>query len=236
MMNSSMRPFFLLLSAALCCAPANARLFGNSCTKIETPDDFDVDKYIEKSWYIQRQQTNTYQPEDDLYCIVATYSKEGERQWGRRAITVRNYANSGAVNGPSPNGDFKLCATPRFRFRKPAELRVAPCYVPASLGGDYWVVAFDPDYEWAIVTAGQPDQEGACSADSSLCTLREECKIGFLPCVGNGQGLWFFTQAQSPDPSIIDAMEAKALELGICTANMRDVVHEGCNYDGATLK
>lgn len=231
-----MKTFFLVFSAALCFVPANSRLLGNSCSKIDTPDDFDVDKYIEKSWYVQRQQTNTYQPEDDLFCIVARYDRDGQRQWGRKAITVRNYANKGAVNGPSPNGDFKLCATPRFRFRKPAQLVVAPCYIPSSLGGDYWVVAFEPNYEWAIITAGQPDQEGQCSVDGSLCTLRQDCRIGFLPCTGNGQGLWFFTRERFPDPSVIAAMEEKAAQLGICTAAMKDVVHEGCNYEGTTLK
>lgn len=230
-----MKQLIFLLTAALCWMPTDARLFRNKCTQIDTPDDFDLDAYTEKSWYVQRQQTNTYQPEGDLFCIVARYDRDGRRQWGRKAVTVRNYANRGGVNGDSPNGDFKLCATPRFRFRKPAQLRVAPCYVPTSLGGDYWVVAFEPNYEWAIVTAGQPDQEGACE-DDSLCTLREECKIGFLPCVGNGQGLWFFTRERFPQAEVLEAMEAKAAELGICTANMKDVVHEGCLYQGINLK
>ena len=230
-----MKAFFLLFSAALCWVPASSRLFEH-CSRIDTPDDFDLDTYIEKSWYIQRQQTNTYQPESDLYCIVATYNKEGKRQWGRKAVTVRNYANKGAVNGPSPSADMILCATPRFRFRKPAQLRVAPCLVPVTLGGDYWVVAFEPNYEWAIVTGGQPDQKGECSADESLCTLRTDCNVGFLPCVGNGQGLWFFTRDQNPAPAVLTAMENKAAELGICTANMKEVVHTGCNYLGATLK
>lgn len=236
MMTGIKQTFIFLSAALLLCCMTEGRLFNNGCAKIDTPDDFDVDLYIEKSWYIQRQQTNTYQPTDDLFCIVTRYDKESEKQWGRNAVTVRNYANRGEVNGPSPSEDMILCATPRYRNRKPAELRVAPCFLPASFGGDYWVVAFEPNYDWAIVTGGQPDQKGECDEDESLCTLRTDCSIGFLPCVGNGQGLWFFTRERFPSSEVLDAMDAKAAELGICTANMKDVVHEGCNYDGQNFK
>ena len=211
-------------------------LFGPDCQAVSPVADFDVDEYIEASWYVQRQQPNMYQPADTLFCVVATYEKEGRRQFFfQEAITVNNFSNEGGVNvGGRGGGGFGLCATTRSSTT--GELAVAPCILPAFLGGPYWVVAYSPG-RWAIVTGGQPNVEGSCSAEADLCTTRESFSIlDPLTIVGNNQGLWFFTRDPMPDSTLIDEMEAAALDLGICTSNMLDVVHEGCTYDGAIIK
>jgi lipocalin len=230
--------FFFFLVTFLLASPTEAFFFDffggflggrNDCRKIDPPTDFDVDKYIEKTWYIQSQQENSYQPEEDLFCITATYGKEGKRQFFRSAITVRNYGNTGLNVENGSSGGFVLCATQPSPDADPARLRVAPCFLPPALfAGDYWVVAFDPDYRWAIVTGGQPTIEG-CGDD--LCRN----KIG-NSLTGNGEGVWFFTREQLPDSAVAAEMDAKAASLGICTAKMKTVVQEGCTYVGATIK
>ena len=51
-----------------------------------------------------------------------------------------NYANSGEVNGPNFNNDTVLCAR-EPDASVPGALAVAPCFLPNSLAGDYWVIA-----------------------------------------------------------------------------------------------
>ena len=204
----------------------------NTCPRIPTVQDLDIEKYVEKSWFVHRQQITSYQSAEDLYCVTATYSIEGQKQWFQDAITVNNYANTGGVNEGS-GGPFALCATRRDPVNEPAKLRVAPCFLPSILGGDYWVTAVDDKYEWAIVVAGQPTVEGNCG-EWNLCTTPEP---GFIPNPGgNGEGLWFLTRDSKPDIKLLEHMEAVATDLGICVERMEDVVHDGCKYEGAGLK
>ena len=214
-------------------SPALGKWFkkDEQCKEINPPKDFDIDRYIEKTWYVQKQQPISYLPREDFFCVIATYEQEGKRQWLRKAITVRNYANTG-LNNPNGAGDGRLCATQFRTDKNPAKLNVSPCFLPARLGGPYWVVAFADDYSWAIVTGGQPDRRGECGG-SKLCTTASGGRFTLL---GNDQGLWFFTRAQVADEATLMEMEMKALELGICTAAMEPVVQEGCLYEGAVIK
>lgn len=208
-------------------------LFGPECQDISPVADFDIDEYVAASWYIQRQQTNIYQPADSLFCVVATYEMEGRRQFFQEAISVFNFSNRGAINQGGGGGP-SLCAT--RRSSDTGQLAVAPCFLPPFLGGAYWVAAYSPG-RWSIVTGGQPNVEGSCSGEEDLCTTRESFSIlDPLTIIGNNQGLWFLTRDRFPDDALLAEMEAAAADLGICTSGMLDVVHEGCTYEGAVLK
>jgi len=213
-----MRPLLLLLFTT-------ALAFkGDECPEVSPVADFDIDEYIAKTWYVQRQQVTSYQPASDLFCVTATYDKEGKKQYFKDAITVRNYANDGAVN--TGGGNFELCAV----VKGTARLSVSPCFLPPFVGGPYWIVAVASDYSYAIIVGGQPKERGQCEA--GLCTTKEG---GFLT-LGNGEGLWFFTRERFPEASVLEALENEAAALGLCTASMLDVVHEGCEYEGAKIK
>lgn len=211
----------------------SALFWRNDCPKLTPPADFDLDEYVKQTWYIQKQQPISYLPESDFYCVAATYDLEGKKQWFREAVSVRNYASRDRINNSNNAGNFTLCATRFDPDDEPAKLMVSPCFLPPRLGGPYWIVAVADDYSWAIVTGGQPDREGECGEESGLCTTASGSRFTLL---GNDQGLWFFTRAQVADELTMLAMEAKALELGICTAGMKDVVQEGCLYEGAVIK
>jgi lipocalin len=222
----------LLMAVAFAASPAAAQFFHrNDCPEITPPTDFDLEEYTRKTWYIQRQQLNTYQSEEFNFCITATYEL-GRKKWGRDAITVMNIANKGSINTPTAGNGPSLCA---YLDDEPAKLKVAPCFLPPIFAGQYWVASLAVDYSWAIVVGGQPDQDGEC-ADENLCTTREAGIIPFLPTLGNGQGLWFLTRDQNASDAILASMEAAAEAAGICTANMLPVVHEGCLYEGVTIK
>lgn len=240
-LSSSTRPNTILLCLLVQQTSALFNLFGGSgptCPSV-TPvvENFDIDEYIEASWYIQRQQVNTYQSADTLFCVVATYEREGRQQWFQEAITVINFSNEGGVNegARAGTGFGGLCAT-LGEGEMAGSLRVAPCFLPPFLGGPYWVVAYSPG-SWAIITGGQLSVLGSCGEEEGVCTTRESGSIfDPLSFIGNNQGLWFFTRDPLPDASVLEEMEAAAASLGICTANMLDVVHEGCTYEGTTIK
>jgi len=242
----------LLLSCSL--APGSGIfdfLFGggndnNDCPAINPVANFDKDRYIEKTWYIQRQQLTSYQAADSLYCVAATYSDEGKRRWFRPAITVRNFSNNGGVNQEETPGffgaainflfgwflpdDFVLCATDTDQ---PGQLSVGPCFLPNAVAGPYWVAYVDDDYTMAIVVGGQPTLEGQCGADATCTTVEN---AGLFNFNGNGEGLWFLSREKVANQTTLDALEAQATTLGLCTQNMRPVLQEGCTYEGATIK
>jgi lipocalin len=205
---------------------------GNDCADISSVDNFDLSAFIAKSWYVQRQQVNTYQPPDRLFCVVATYEEvPGQTQWFQPAISVRNYAAGPGVN--VAGSLTQLCAT---RTDRPGQLRVAPCFLPSFFGGPYWVVATD-NTSYAIVTGGKLVTPGSCDDGDNLCTTRDDPTIKDpLSFVGNNQGLWFFTRVPNPPAAVLELLEEKAAELGICTADMLPVVQAGCDYSGAQIK
>lgn len=80
-------------------------------------------------------------------------------------------------------------------------LQVAPCFLPTGLAGAYWVVAFDVDEAWALVSGGAPTHPGTNGT----------CRTGTGV---NGSGLWIFTRRQQRDPSIVSKVRAVASAKG----------------------
>jgi len=201
-------------------------------------DEFDLDEYIAKTWYVQRQQPNVYQDEDDLFCVTATY----ERTLFGGAVKVNNYQNEGGVNSGASEGAegfyriFGQFAGLYARQVEGGEIRVAPgalgIQVPIA-DGPYWVVAVADDYNWAIIVGGQPDQIRENNETSTVtCTTQEEGD-NILDFTG---GLWFFSRERFASNETLATMEATLADLGIYGGDMIDVVHEECEYVGAILK
>ena len=195
--------------------------------------EFNLTNYIEKSWFIQKQQVNPYQSENQLYCTSATYNQSPDGY-----LAVDNYSNNDKVNGPiqssNDNGLFSnLCG----KQVNGGELSVAPCsFQPIwdQASGPYWVLAVADDYSWAIVSGGKPDQPFPSETDptKTLCTTKEGSS--FLDT--NGSGLWLFSRAQVADAATLETMEQKLLDMGVYTGNLKPVTQEGCKYEGANLK
>lgn len=194
------------------------------CPVVSTVENLDLKEYISKTWFVQKQQVNSYQPRDSLYCVSATYDIDGA--WVPfffgTVVSVRNYGNVGGVNGKNQNGGQVLCARLPNK-KKAAELLVAPCFLPNFLAGDYWVVAIGDNYEWAIVSGGQPTE-----IFEDGCTTKED---GI-----NGSGFWYFTREQVASEETLAEMDAAARGLGYTTSQLIKVEQEGCKYEGAKLK
>jgi len=139
------------------------------CTLIR-PVELDIDTYLGE-WFVVAQAINSYQPEEFLNCVQATYTTlPPADQWSQIIkeflgwnynIDVFNQAKNAQgyptqVNLCGLNSDPDLGA-----------LKVAPCFLPNKLGGDYWVVYYE-EGEVAVVTVGQPN----FNTRGSLCIPR----------------------------------------------------------------
>ena len=83
------------------------------------------------------------------------------------------------------------------------------------------------DYEWAIVSAGAPDEfrkknkhgDVFCTTTNSTCFLDQ-----------NGAGLWLFTRERVAPYETIDEMERTLHRLGIFAGDLKTVEQAGCDY------
>ena len=142
-------------------------------------------------------------------------------------VTVYNYANVGAVNGPNQNkNNMTLCAR-AVDEKDSSKLAVAPCFLPNILAGPYWVLgigkASDGTYEWAVVIGGEPSVKW-----DDGCTTKEEGT--------NGAGLWLFTRTPNPPKATLAKMHALLKQKGVARSRLHPVAQDGCSYHGALIK
>ena len=221
---------------AMAAALAVAALGGAeaTCPTIKPVASVNFTEWVRRSWYIQQQQVTEYLPENTNYCVVATYGDEHEKvpDFDGPVIAVHNYANENEVNGPNENQkNMTLCA--RQPHNDSTALLVAPCWLPNVFAGDYWIVALgendaqnsgeSPEYTWAAVSGGQPEEEFP-----NGCTTKEKGV--------NGAGLWIFTREPVGVDAEIAAARDSLTSLGYTLSQLNNVTHEKCEYNGAIRK
>jgi hypothetical protein len=218
------------------------RTIGPKCAKLPTIPDFDLDRFIAQTWYVQKKQVNEYQDYSELFCITEKYDyfPTGQLTSDTNKLQMVKYL-TGQGGGGVTGDEFIvnwMCLTP---WGEGGQFKNAPCAFPGFLkflGGPYWIV--DTDYlTYAIVVGGELTERGVCDLASKLCTvpIRGEL-LDPGSWFGQRQGLYYFTGAAMPTAPLMAEIEAKAQAMGICTATMLDVVHEGCDYErgGHTIK
>ena len=196
--------------------------------KLQRNPKINITEYIRKTWYIQTQQINGYQPLDSLNCVLATYNIDNNSHvpfFKGKVISVYNYANIKKVNRLIENNSSVLCARQKNET-EPEKLLVAPCFLPNIFGGPYWILYAGPysyNYEWAIVIGGQPTIKY-----NNTCTTKE---YGI-----NNSGLWLFSRDRILEKSRIDFLINILKKNNITTDRLIDVNQTGCNYQGAFIK
>jgi lipocalin len=135
------RRFVALLMATLVagCAPSGAL---PGAGPLESVDTLDLDRYL-GTWYEIAKYPNRF--EKGLVAVKAQYS---QREDG--TIRVRNSGRESTFDGERDSAEGSLWVP---HAEAPAKLRVS-FFWPFS--ADYWVIALDPDYRWAVV--GEPDR------------------------------------------------------------------------------
>jgi hypothetical protein len=199
-------------------------------------DEFDLDEFIAKSWFVQKQQVNGYQNETDLYCLVTTYVNRSDGY-----MDYYNYGNVDEVNGELPtiydtvegSGVLADWCAGQDRYGG-GLLRISPCVLRPLLervGIPHWVIAVADDYSWAIVSGGEPDTIRQ-TVPTILCSTKTNITNVFDT---SGSGLWLLTRERTASNDTIAEMEQVLVDMGVYTGDLLYVEQEGCNYTNATI-
>ena len=183
--------------------------FAQECPTIRVQEDFDLEVYASKRWYVQEQMEVHYLPKEQNNCVFAEYQQLSKNTFWGFNIQVHNYAYDRQQHKSYDSGSF-ICAK---TTEVPAKLNVGPCWFPRISGwttGAYWVLRHDEDAGYAVIIGGQPTNRSAkgCSTNHGV----------------NNSGLWIFTRAQERDQKVVDlAREAtKEFELDLSVLNQVD--------------
>jgi len=172
---------------------------------------FDLKWYTSAKWYTQQQMVLSYLPRDYFYCVTAQYTLLQKPSFFGYDVEVSNHAQNeqGKNLGPVDN----ICA--KIVDEAAGKLKVAPCFLPQALAGDYWVVAFDKTAGWALVSGGPPTMPGQTAG----------CRTGTGT---NGSGLWIFTRAENRDEAVINVARTAAAAKGFDLTVLVDVDQSKC--------
>lgn len=205
LLSSAVLGLSAALSEAVQCPPSGFD------TQAATNRDFDLQWYTKDKWYIQQQMVISYLPEDYFYCVTAEYTILDKPSLFGYNIEVKNHAENaeGKALGPLTT----ICA--KTVDEKEGKLAVSPCFLPTILAGKYWIVAYDKEEDWALVSGGPPTVEGTEGG----------CKTGTGT---NNSGMWIFTRKQRRDDAIIQKVRSLAKSLGYDISVLKDVDHSKC--------
>jgi hypothetical protein len=195
-------------------------------------EDLDLDEFTRASWYVQEQQVNSYQSEDQLHCVVATYDAGESGFWDEPlfhsgvVLSVYNSFEGGRptieLDGTPSN---RLCASLTNK-KEPSKLLVAPCFLPTWFGGKYWVMGFntttDGHYEWAVISGGRPTRKY-----SDGCTTG----TGYF-----NSGLWIVSRKQKLSQDKLEEARAFLIQEGYTLQLLKKVRQAGCSYNNSYIK
>mmetsp|Transcript_1900 Transcript_1900/g.3675 ORF Transcript_1900/g.3675 Transcript_1900/m.3675 type:complete len:263 (+) Transcript_1900:21-809(+) len=177
------------------------------CKDLDVAENFDLDSFISAKWYVQQQQVVDYLPENRFYCVTAEYSKRGNPGLFRYEINVKNKAYE---EDRTTKTEGNLCAYKTDN----AKLAVAPCFLPRFAAGPYWVVVYDEEEGYALISGGQP----------SIKT-ENGCKNGDGT---NNSGLWIFTRQQERNETLVQMVRGIAADKGFDLTVLLDVNQTNC--------
>jgi len=183
-------------------------VLADSCKKISTASNFSLDQYISGKWYIHQQMAVSYLPASQNFCVTAEYTKTKSTLFGY-TVSVHNHAEEkdGKIH------DAKICAA-SDGSGDPAKLEVAPCFLPKFAAGPYWILEFNQEEGYALVSGGQPTKQGT-----------DGCRTGSGV---NGSGLWIFLRTQQRDEAKINKVRALAKAQGFDLSVLNDVDQTNC--------
>jgi lipocalin len=168
---------------------------------------------IAKPWYIHQQAEINYNPIEQNYCVKAEYNIRDSPTLNGYTVDVDNLARD--ADGNEFGG--RLCAFQTGDSGTDlSKIKVAPCILPKLFAGPYWVIAYDEDEGYALISGGQP------TIDTG-----NGCKTGDGT---NNSGLWIFLRTPSRDEAKIQMIRGIAEEAGFDLSVLNDVDHSDCGY------
>jgi lipocalin len=174
----------------------------------DTVDNFDLKAYVSARWYFQLASPVQYLPTSENFCLQAHYTLKKSRTLLGYDIDVHNYAEEKSGTVHSAN----ICA--RILDANRGKLEVAPCFLPAFLGGPYFVVAYNETEGYALISGGPPNEPTA-----------NGCKTGDGI---NNAGLWIATRKQQRDEQLVEKVRNIAVSKGFDVSVLNDVDQTNC--------
>lgn len=180
----------------------------------DTVQDFDLEKFIEKRWYIQQQMAVNYLPASQNRCVYAEYQLREKKSFWGYDVSVHNHAEEVAAPHKVHDSGKTLCAKVVDKAR--GKLEVAPCFLPTVAAGPCWVLDYSEEEGYALISGGAP-KESAGDAG---------CRTGTGT---NGAGLWIFTRQQKRDEALVQKVRSIAKSKGFDLSVLNDVDQSECS-------
>lgn len=182
------------------------------CPAVTTPPDFNLNLYTSKRWYVHQLAPTQYVPVERNYCAYADYSilEKKTFPWSYE-LSVSNYAE----NKEREQFGGPLCGFVDDPDNQ-AKLKVAPCFLPKSVAGPYWVLAHDETKGYALISGGQPSirTDSGCITGDGV----------------NDSGLWIFLRTRERNDSLIEEVREVARKFEIDLSVLNDVDQTNCSH------
>mmetsp|Transcript_19660 Transcript_19660/g.29834 ORF Transcript_19660/g.29834 Transcript_19660/m.29834 type:complete len:259 (+) Transcript_19660:63-839(+) len=186
------------------------------CPIVDGVADFDIDEYAAKPWYSHQQAENSYSPLEDNFCVRAQYTVRESSTFFGYTVNVANEAQ----NSIGAEREGNLCAYQTDAAK--SKLAVAPCFLPKFFAGPYWVVVYNEEEGYALISGGQP----------TIPSYDGDDFIGCKTGTGiNNSGLWIFSRSQTRNETLISTVRDIAVEKGFDVTVLNDVDHSSCGQD-----
>mmetsp|Transcript_8911 Transcript_8911/g.26177 ORF Transcript_8911/g.26177 Transcript_8911/m.26177 type:complete len:293 (-) Transcript_8911:39-917(-) len=217
---------------------------------------FNLTAYSSRPWYPQLQMPLAWQPVEDLKCMSTSYSKLNKcrddryagfanlkclpKTWPMGFGWELDFSNKADTNRHGGDTSGFLCASQV----KGSMLKVAPCFVPSTFAGPYWVVFYNEGWKEpigpgnrngvAIVASGQPDKVITTLPKTSKDDPKAENKVRCMYHDIKNRGLWIMTRQRKYDPNIVQHAMNIAQDFGFETSIMHKVDQTGCDRTTTT--
>jgi len=175
-----------------------------------TQETLNIQWFTSAKWYIHQQQEIMFHPANHLYCNTVDFHVKKFQSLLGYSMTATYGAKNEHGKSLAPWIPKTLCA--RWTEGVVGKAVIAPCFIPSAWAGDYWVVASDMDEEWALVSGGAPNQQGA-----------DGCKSSFAK-----GGLWIMTRRQQREEEMMQKIRGVAEEKGFDLGVLLDTNHSTC--------
>jgi len=174
-------------------------------------EDFDLDGFIAKRWYIQQMMETSYLPKSHNWCVYAEYRRLAKKSFWGYDVAVHNHAEE--QDGTIHDSGDKINA--KILDQKTGKLEVAPYFLPTFLAGPYWVIDYSEAEGYALISGGAPTESGKDGL----------CKTGSGT---NNAGLWIFSRAQKTDINLVGKVRGIAQSKGFDLSVLNQIDHSSC--------
>lgn len=198
-----------ILAMALLCSASAAQCPPEGFSTVQ---NFNLENFVSRRWYIQEQMQVGAVPRNAHRCIHADYKLLPKKSFWGYDIQVLNHAVDDAPPyGVHDTGSF-LCA--KIVDGSAGKLVVAPCALPPRLAGPFWVIDYDESVGYAIISGGPPTEvhPGGCRTGSGV----------------NNAGLWIFTREQQPGDDFVKRIRLLAENKGFDTSVLERANQSSC--------